>query len=170
MVREAATACGSLVQPGNLRAIEAQALTFIPDELWQRATRSWTAHNCTAFARLADAILRGRAMVHSWIGKIVGHFTSLFGVRGLARQFAEEIGSRIPLPFIDDQATIVARGIQAVGIVMCALQGRDIVHCACFRAVVLDEGKARVEQLLTDAAADWTGLARLVPAWDIGAG
>lgn len=86
-----------------------------------------------------------------------------FGSPRIARLLAEEITARVPSPFIDDSATIAARGVQATGIMMCLIHGRDLVDCACFADVVLAEGKERTKQLLVKAMGDWSGFRYLRP-------
>ena len=164
MIRNAASYCADAINAGALRAIEERAGQYVSDETWDRIKRSWRTHNCTAFAKFARAILDGKKRLHSWIGKTAGFVASLMGANGVVRLLADEIASHVPLPFVDDNATIAARGVQITGIVMCVVQGRDLTECACFRDVVIEEGKERVKELLAEALADWSGLRSLIRA------
>jgi hypothetical protein len=66
----------------------------------------------------------------------------------------------VPLPFVDHYAVIAARGLQVAGIVMCVLHRQPVVSCACFKDVVMAEGKERMNAMLVAAADDWSGFRR----------
>ncbi|MFB6397070.1 hypothetical protein [Polymorphospora lycopeni] len=125
---------------------------------WNSTRKAVGAGKCRALARLARGILTGQQRLHLTIGDFAGWVVGRLGSPPFARRLAEEIASRVPLPFIDDNAVIAARGVQIIGITMCALDGRNLIDCACFQDVVIEEGKARVQELLGAAAQDWVEL------------
>jgi hypothetical protein len=101
-------------------------------------------------------------MVHLGVGRFAGFITELCSPSArLGRSLVEEIAARVPLPYVDDTATIAARGIQATGITMCLLTGQALIECECFVDVVTAEGSDRVAEVLRQAAMDWTGFRHL---------
>jgi hypothetical protein len=52
----------------------------------------------------------------------------------------------------------VARGLQIVGIAMCLHAERGLTQCACFKDVVIAEGKERVKQLMLYSIENWQDL------------
>ncbi|HEV7825627.1 MAG TPA: hypothetical protein VGP02_12025, partial [Mycobacteriales bacterium] len=105
-----------------------------------------------------------KKQIHQAIGHIAGRLIGWFGPPRFVRVLAEEIASRVPIPFIDQNATIAARGVQVTGVIMCAIQGRVLVDCACFADVVMAEGKERMKELLQKAMGDWADFRHLPAA------
>lgn len=163
LVREAASYCADAIGSGALAAMEERAGEYVSEKTWDKTRRSWGTRNCRALAGLARGILDGKKQIHRGVGKVTGFVMGGFGSPRIARLLAEEIAARVPLPFIDDSATIAARGVQATGIMMCLLQGRELVDCACFADVVIAEGKERTKRLLVRAMSDWSGFRYLRP-------
>jgi hypothetical protein len=79
----------------------------------------------------------------------------------LARLFAEKLGAKIPLPLLDQKATIAARGLQLAGVFFCVTQDRTLTECACFIDVLNTEGPERIKQLILAAAHNWIDLHHL---------
>ncbi|MFC7480869.1 hypothetical protein ACFQX7_13745 [Luedemannella flava] len=161
MLQQAASYCIDATTIGALAALEERANDYISDKTWEAVRCSWNTRNCEALAKLSLAILEGKKRLHLGVGKLTGFLLGLFGPPRFAVLLTEEIASRVPLPFIDDNAIIAARGIQVTGVVMCLLQGRDLIDCACFADVVMAEGKERMKALLVAAEHDWSGLRNL---------
>lgn len=58
----------------------------------------------------------------------------------------------------------MARGLQITGILVCVVDGQDLIRCPFFIDLALAESKARVKQILVAALDDWTGLAAFRPS------
>ncbi|QSB16679.1 hypothetical protein JQS43_10575 [Natronosporangium hydrolyticum] len=152
-----------LLREGALTAVPDRAMEYVSEQTWARMTRRWRGRNCTALAYVAREILDGRTLLHGGIGRLVAHMVGIFEANQLARQFAYEISSRVPLPIVDEQLTVAARGLQLTGILFCWTQQRELAECACLVDLVKVEGKGQLRSLLLAAEGDWVQL-RTVPA------
>ncbi len=56
---------------------------------------------------------------------------------------------------VDEQAVVVARGLQMIGILLCLSQGTPLNQCQSFIDLALAETKERVKQILVGAMDDW---------------
>jgi hypothetical protein len=62
---------------------------------------------------------------------------------------------------LDEYARAVARSLQIVGVAMCLHAGRKLTRCACFKDVVLTEGKDMVKRLMRLSIENWRELNQL---------
>ena len=161
-VRQAAEFCADSLSGGWQEAV-AERLTDYAGSTWQRLKRSHRKRNCDALARLAGSILEAKTQVHKAVGRMFSWAAGALGADAAARAFTEELATNIPLGPIDAKMVAVARGVQVAGIVLCAMDGRDLTECQCFIDLALAETKERVAQILGAAMSDWSGLARFTP-------
>jgi hypothetical protein len=157
-VREAAVFCADSLSDSWQEAV-ADRVTDYAQTTWERLSRSRRKRNCKALARIARSILDAKTQIHRTVGKLFGWAVGTLGAGNLARAFAEELASNIPLP-IDAKMIAVARGVQVAGILLCVMDNRDLTKCECFIDLALAETKERVNQMLVAAMSDWTRLAR----------
>lgn len=163
LVDQAVKLCADAIEQGALNAVPNRVARYASEQTWDRVVRHWRGRNCTEIAQLARAILTGKDTLHAGIGRLVGHLVSLVNGSKLARRLAEEMASRVPLPGVDEQATMAARGLQLCGMFLCVAQDRALSNCACFVDVAKSEGKERVNDLVRSAATDWVNLHVLKP-------
>jgi hypothetical protein len=143
-----------------------RAAQYISERTWRQIRRHRRRRNCTAPARLARRILDGKTALHKHVGKLFGYLIGLLEGSPIARMFAEKLAAKIPIPILDQKATIAARGLQLAGIFFCYTQDRPLKQCACFIDVFDIEGPERIKQLLTAAASDWATPHHLTTASD----
>jgi hypothetical protein len=159
-LRRAAAYCADAMTADALSVVELRAIDYVSSGTWDRIGHSWGARNCRALAEEARAILDGKRQVHRVVGYVAGRLVALVGGSHLAQALSREIAARVPLPFVDHFAVIAARGLQVTGIVMCVLRGQPVVDCACFKDVVIVEGKERMNAMLVAAISNWSGFQR----------
>lgn len=162
LIAEAVAYVDTAVSSNAIDAAANRAAAYAGDQIWSRLTKGWTGRNCKGLARLARAALDGKDWLHGRIGALVEYLLLLLQAPRIVRLFGKEIARRFPLP-LDHQLIVVARGMQLAGIVICALNGRDLAKCECFVDLVLREGKERVVQLLYRASGDWREFDQLLP-------
>jgi hypothetical protein len=103
-----------------------------------------------------------KGQIHKSVGSLFGWIAGALGAPDLARAFAEELASNIPLPS-DVKMIAVARGLQIAGVLLCVMDGRDLAKCECFIDLALAETRERLNQILSGAVSDWANLARFPP-------
>jgi hypothetical protein len=155
--------CADAIEQGVLNAVPTRVAQYASEQAWGRVVRHWRGRNCTEIAQLARAIITGKDKLHTWVGWLAGRIVGLFNGSSVARRLAEEMASRVPLPGLDEQATMAARGLQLCGMFLCVAQDRALSNCACFVDIVKNEGKERVNDLVRSAATDWIDLHVLTP-------
>jgi hypothetical protein len=160
-VREAAVFCADSLSD-SWQAAVADQITDYAQTTWERLSRSKRKRYCKALARMAQSILKTKALIHREIGGIFGRASQALGASDPVQAFADELASNIPLPG-DAQAVAIARGLQVAGILLCVIDGRELTKCECFRDLALAETKERVDQILVAAMSDWTALQRFAP-------
>lgn len=129
--------------------------------LLQMTTSRWSGQHCRQVARLARLILKKKERLHDILGGWLFKIFEWLGRPRYEQVLARELGKRAPLPLVDDHATALARGLQIVGIAMCLHAERPLVQCACFKDVVLAEGKDRIKQLMQYSIENWHELNRV---------
>jgi hypothetical protein len=112
---------------------------------------------------LARTILKLQDQIHQLAGELAGNAASVAGVRGAPLDFTRELVARIPIRPVDARLTAAARAVQMAGIVLCLMDGRDLIRCDCFIDLALAETKEQVSQLLEARLGRWTELARFGP-------
>lgn len=153
--------CLEMARQGVLDAVPERATAYVGEVVWRMVSRRWRRRNCTALALLARKILEGKAKVHRGVGRLFAYLIALAGGDLIARVFAEKLGERLPLPFVDQKCTVVARGLQLTGMFFCVVQDRRMGQCACFIDVFDTEGPALLQQLMLCAGHDWAQLHHL---------
>lgn len=160
-VNEVAVFCADSLSD-SWQAAVADQITGYAQTTWERLSRSRRKRNCRALAQIAHSILEAKTQIHRTVGKLFGWAVGAVSSGSLARAFTEELISNIPLPF-DAKMIAAARGAQVAGILLCAMDNRDLTKCECFIDLALAETKERVNRILIAAMSDWTGLARFIP-------
>lgn len=156
-LEEAAGFCADALKDGGAQAIADRAAAYVNDATWKALVRKHRRGGCDELAELARAILDGKEQLHKAVGRVAGGLLGLFGWSRIERVFAQELASRIPLPW-DAQLAAAARGLQIAGIYVCLVGNRDLADCACLRDVLEAEGKERVKKLIQGAVEDWKAL------------
>ena len=49
------------------------------------------------------------------------------------------------------------------GVLLCAMDGKELADCECFTDLALTESKEQVHEMLASAASDWTSLKTFAP-------
>jgi hypothetical protein len=153
-VKKAAEYCADVVTRDWVEAVTERATDYVTEQTWKSLFRS-RKRNCRSLAEIAKEILATKERIHRVIGEIVAWLLSLIGINEVARMFARELASRIPIPAVDAKAIAVARGVQIAGIVICVSAGDDLTRCQCFIDLALTETKTRVKKILLAATHDW---------------
>jgi hypothetical protein len=161
-VQLAADYCTDILSSGWADAVAERAAEYVTKATWNRLFQSRVNH-CKALARLAKAILYGRDRLHQWVGTFVAWILSLIGIGAVAREFAGELASNIPIPMLDAKALAVSRGLQVTGILLCVVRDDELAGCQCFIDLALVEAKTRVKKILITAMDDWVRLAESPP-------
>lgn len=161
-VEAAASFCADVIVDGWEETVADQAAAYVTDETWHRVFRGRRRRRCRLLAEVAATILEGKKKLHDLVGTAAGWLVSMFGMGSVEQQLARELASRLPLP-PDGKLVAAARGVQVTGVLVCVVNGNDLVRCQCFIDLALDEAKTRVKQILSAAAGDWCELAHFRP-------
>ncbi|MFE1317468.1 hypothetical protein [Kitasatospora phosalacinea] len=153
----AVRACVQLVGGGGGDVITAQAMRYVAPETWNALVERHRGKGCDALAAFARALLDGKKSLHGMVGSLVGALLAALGRPRIEQVFAQELTSRVPLPF-GHEIALAARGLQAAGIFICFTDGGAMGDCACLRDLLLNEGKAQLDNLLQGALNDWSQL------------
>jgi hypothetical protein len=108
-------------------------------------------------------------MAHKTVGKFAEWIVSLITGDRIVKVFVRELASSIPLPH-EAQLVAVARGVQITGVLLCVVNGDDLIRCQCFIDLAMAETKTMVKKILLAGMEDWVGLAALPPKGRIAAG
>lgn len=158
-MRKAAEYCADLVSSGDWADVVADRATdYVSETTWQRLLWGRHGRQCRALAHVAEDLLAGKREIHNALGFVASLGVRLLGGRGAVQAFTDELVSALPLPVLDTKLVAAARGIQATGVLLCVVSGRDLTRCDCFIALALAETKARVRKILVTAMTDWTKL------------
>jgi hypothetical protein len=77
-----------------------------------------------------------------------------------------ELGKRIRIPVVDEQAIVDARGLQMIGILYCLSGNIPLDRCPSFIDLARAETKERVKEILEAAMKDWTHPSdEMITAW-----
>ncbi|WP_341715810.1 hypothetical protein QQG74_17340 [Micromonospora sp. FIMYZ51] len=137
-----------------------RATEYVTEEVWRQlfSRRRRRRRRCKGLARLAEAILTGKRMLHNLVGAIAAWLASLLGGDRVVQAFARQLAANIPLP-PDAKMVAAARGLQVTGVLLCLVNGDDLTRCQCFIDLALEETKTQVKKILLAALEDWTALA-----------
>ncbi len=159
-VAEAGALCGGLLSYRWQAAVAERIADYARPAL-ERLSRHRRKRNCRALARIARSILdadtpNSKSGLSGWVADVLG-------ASDAALAFAEQLASALPLaPAV--KMVAVARGIQVTGVLLCAMDGRDLAECECFVDLALTEPKEQVHEMLVGATSDWTGLQTFAPS------
>ncbi|MFB8168293.1 hypothetical protein ACFC60_10130 [Kitasatospora purpeofusca] len=149
--------CVQLVAGSGGDVIASQAVRYVAPDTWNTLVERHRGKGCDTLAALARALLDGRKSLRSLVGSLVGALLAAMGRPRIEQVFAQELASRVPLPF-GHEITLAARGLQAAGIFICFTDAGAVQDCACLRDLLANEGRAQVENLLQGAMHDWSEL------------
>lgn len=140
-----------------------RAADYVSDKTWHRLLRGTRRRQCRALACAAGDLLAAKQGIHNTLGVVASRGVRLLGGGNAAQAFTEELIAAIPIPPLDAKLVAAARGIQATGVLLCVMGGRDLTRCDCFIALALAETKVRVKKLFATAMSDWTKLRTFPP-------
>ncbi|MER5642868.1 hypothetical protein ABT095_38805 [Kitasatospora sp. NPDC002227] len=124
---------------------------------WNALVDRHRGRGCEALASLARALLDGKKSLHNLFGGLIGHLWAALGRPRIEQVFVQELTSRVPLPF-GHEIALAVRGLQAAGIFICFTDGSAMRDCACLRDLLVNEGKAQLDNLLQGALQNWNEL------------
>jgi hypothetical protein len=157
-VAEAAALCADLLSYKWQAAVAGRIADYARPAL-ERLSRHRRRRNCKALARIARSILETEppnSRLSGWVADVLG-------ASDAALAFAEQLASAFPLPPAVKMVA-VARGAQVTGVLLCAMDGRDLADCECFVDLALTQPKEQVREMLVGATSDWTGLKTFAPS------
>ncbi|MFC8664136.1 hypothetical protein [Streptomyces sp. NPDC057199] len=156
-LEEIAGFCADALKDGGAAAIADRASAYVTDATWKQLVKKHRRKGCDELAELARNILTGKEQLHGAVGRAAGGILGLLGRPRIERVFAQELASRIPLPW-DAQLAAAARGLQIAGIYVCLVGNRELTDCACLKDVLKVEGRERLKKLIHAAVEDWRSL------------
>jgi hypothetical protein len=154
-VETAAAFCGDVAIDGWQDAVASRAADGLKRRTWNRLFGRRRDGDCRAIAAMAKALLDGKEKLHDLVGEASGWFAEKLGGQSLERIAAKELAKKIPIPVVDDQAAIVARALQMIGISLCLAGDIPLERCQCFIDLALSETKEQVKEKLAAALGDW---------------
>lgn len=157
-VKDAAGLCANIVVSGWTSAVAGRAVDVVGDDIWRQLCGSPDPKDCRVLAKIAEYLLDGQNWLHAQVGTIAEAMAAGAGLGRVPRQFARELGKRLPLP-MDAHLLATARGVQVTGIVLCLSADLPLDDCRCFVDLAVAESKERVKALLEAATQDWAQLA-----------
>jgi hypothetical protein len=103
--------------------------------------------DCELLATAARAVLRLKQRTHELVGEAAGK--SLERAVGELPRFhrllVQKVAAKLPLPW-DVKLEAIARGLQAIGIWTCLVQGLPLDRCRCLLMRVVAAVKERIEE------------------------
>jgi hypothetical protein len=160
--KEAAIEVGAeIVLDGWQETVAGQLSDRLSPELLRVTTHRWRGQHCRQVARLARLILKSKARLHEVLGAWFFRLFEWLGRPRYEQLLARELAKRMPLPVLDEYARAVARSLQIVGVAMCLHARRKLTRCACFKDVVLTEGKDMVKRLMRLSIENWQELNKI---------
>jgi hypothetical protein len=94
--------------------------------------------------------------LHDIVGGAAGRVVGWLGAGRLERTVARELAKRMRIPGVDENAVVVARGLQMIGILWCLSGNVPVDRCPSFIDLARAETKERVKEILKAAMKDWT--------------
>jgi hypothetical protein len=154
-VEAAAAFCGDVVIDGWQDAVASRAADCLKRRTWNRLFGRRRDGDCRAIAAMAKALVDGKEKLHDLVGEASGWLAEKLGGQRLERIAAKELAKKIPIPVVDDQTAVVARGLQMIGISLCLARDIPLERCQCFIDLALTETKEQVKEKLAAALGDW---------------
>jgi hypothetical protein len=113
----------------------------------RRLRRRRKGVDCELLATAARAVLRLKQRTHELVGEAAGK--SLERAVGELPRFhrllVQKVAAKLPLPW-DVKLEAIARGLQAIGIWTCLVQGLPLDRCRCLLMRVVAAVKERIEE------------------------
>jgi hypothetical protein len=161
--REIATFCANaILNEGVLAAFDSQIADYVSEKIVDEITRKWDGKNCDEIAKIARGLLAIRGHFQKLLRVILNWIMVKLGYRDLARLFACQLISAVPLMWYT-KVVAAARILQISGICLCMRNDRDLKDCKCLHDLVIFEGKEAVGRLMAAAIHDWREMAERVP-------
>lgn len=160
-VEAAAALVADLVVDGWAETVAERASAYISEPTWTQLMSRGT-RRCRTLADIANAILTAKTSLHDLVGWFAGGIAGALGWGHVERRLARELAKKIPLP-ADAKLVATARGVQVTGVLICVVNGDDLLYCQCFIDLALAEAKTQVKALLASALEDWQALADFRP-------
>lgn len=165
-VETAAAFCADVVTDGWQDTVASRAADCLKRRTWNRLFGRRRDGDCKAIATMAKALLDGKEKLHDLVGEASGWLAEKLGAASLERIAAKELAKKIPIPVVDDQTAVVARGLQMIGISLCLGRGTPLERCQCFIDLALTETKEQVKAKLAAALDDWAQPSvKMIEAW-----
>jgi hypothetical protein len=156
---------------GWQETVASHAADCLDEKTWNRLFGRPRRRNCTILANTAAALLEGKKQLHDATSRLAGLIARGFGAEPIEEAVVRQLTDRIPFPLIDQKTVAAARGLQMIGIAICALNQQPINRCQCFIDLSLVETKTHVETIMAGALGDWTSSSSpIVAAWSSGTG
>jgi hypothetical protein len=122
--------------------------------------------DCKFLAKLAKEILNGKKKLHEIVGRVVNCIAGRLGAEPIERTVARELAQRIRIPVVDEQAVVVARGLQMIGILYCISGNIPLDRCPSFIDLARAGTEEQVKEILEAAMKDWTRPSdEMIAAW-----
>lgn len=154
-VDRAAGLCHDLLVGGWFEDVADQAQKCITDKTWSRLFGK--RRDYRVLAEMALNLLEGEQTLDAIIGSLAGRVPNWIGGQALECAVVQELTARIPIPGLGQKATVVARCLQMIGILLCLNQGLTLEQCRFFIDLALAEtNERRVRTILVAATEDWT--------------
>jgi len=157
---EIADMCSEILTHGGADFVFENASKYVSEEILKRVATRHRSRDCIRLAKQANAVLKCKDIVHTWLGDIVYWLLGLLGFSDIPRMIMRSLVRRFPIPMIDLKAVAVARALRIIGIWICFQDHRELTRCVCLRDMVKVETKARIKKLLTTEWADWASVIR----------
>jgi hypothetical protein len=166
VVDQAVAFCADVLTSSWEEAVADRAAQCLKPRTWNKLFKGRRRGDCKIFARLARAVLDGKEKLHELVGTAGGWIAGKLAGEGFERKVAKELAERIPIPVVDQQASVVARALQMIGIAICLGNGIPLNRCQCFIDLSLTETKEQVKRICAAALEDWSEpSAELLAAW-----
>jgi hypothetical protein len=161
--REAATLCAdAILGQGVLTAFESQITGLVSKKAIDELTRNWDGKQCDEIAKIARALLGVRGYFTKVLQIIADWLLVKAEAGDMARFIARQLVTAVPVPW-NVKLAAAARILQVTGICLCFANDR-LMECRCLEDLVLCEGMAAINRLMTAAIHDWKEIPRRFPA------
>lgn len=116
---------------------------------FRRQKRNWIGVDCRLLAQTARAVLDLKEATHKLVSEAVDRLLPR-DIPRFHRTLVKKISEKVPLPIIDAKLEAIARGLQVIGIWMCAVQNLPVERCACLRMLGPQLAKEQVKRYIED--------------------
>ena len=148
--------CVEVLTTSWYEATESRAVDALTPSL--AATLPRRRHrDCGALASLSKNVRRGKSRMHALAGSVAAFTLRHCGASLFSQRVAFHLVRGLPHPW-DAKLTVVARGLQATGILVCLLGGRSLASCPCFQDLAQDLTKDQLKDFVHGMCQDWSRL------------